>query len=131
MQCPLLTFPDVTRSSIFVCLSTSEMHETLLCFLAYCRLAQRKKSGVKDIRHHLVTETFSINRTRAALLSSIHTHLRDICSDERESDHITRPLCIPLLDCNGKRRQKEMMDRWMEGSSDGWTDGGGETSLHI
>lgn len=73
-------------------MSSPEMHMIQLCFCAYCRLAQRTKSGGKCITYLLVTKTFSINWTLEALPFSIYTYLHDLFPDKREFCHITKPV---------------------------------------
>lgn len=77
---------------------TSEMH-VMLFFRAYCRHTQRRRrrrSGVKDIRHHLVARTFSMSWTCGEPLRSTCTRCRAVRPHRTEFDHVRRTMVPPV-----------------------------------
>lgn len=97
------------------------MHMILLCLLAYCGWAQRVKSGVKEIRLHLVTKIFSKNWTCAALLPTIYPHISMTSSLTRGNYITLQGQCRTVPDCKGKWKKKGN-DGLMDGRIKWWMD---------
>lgn len=86
----------------------------MLFFRAYCRRAQRRRrSRVKDIRHHLVARTFSMSWTYGAPLRSTCTRCHAVRPHRTEFDHVRRTMVPPVVLHAGT--EEESNDGLMDG----------------